>query len=426
MSTFDKIIGYKDVKQELMRYADILKNPEKYQKLGVTVPTGIMLIGKPGLGKSLMAKCFAEESGCSTYIIRKNAPDGEFVNLIRETYAEARENAPAVVILDDLDKYANEDPDRCDAEEYVTVQACIDEHKGGGVFSLATVNEECYLPSSLKRSGRFDEIIRIEKPEGQEAREIVAYYLKQKEIIGNIDIDEICRIMEKMSCAEIENVINKAGIYAGYRNKKQIEQCDLIAAYLRTRFQAQDNTVSYDESEMKAVAVHEAGHAVVYEMLDPGSVSIVSVCPQDGDEKGFIKLRSPEGYPYSKTLHDHRIMGTLGGKAASEVVSGEIDMGCYSDLHQAFEMVNEYVDSICAFGFDAYEWARVSDELLNKKEQLRTAELERFYHEAKRIIIENRAFLDAVVDALLDHKTVTYREMQELREKYAVVVKTAK
>ena len=151
MSAFDRVIGYKETKQELMRYADILMNPEKYSKLGVTVPSGIMLIGEPGLGKTLMARCFAEESGCPTYIIRKNVPDGEFINLIRETYAKASKNSPAVIILDDLDKYANEDQSRCNAEEYVTVQACIDEHKGSGVFSLATVNDEFCLPDSLKR-----------------------------------------------------------------------------------------------------------------------------------------------------------------------------------------------------------------------------------------------------------------------------------
>ncbi len=419
MSAFDKIIGYKEIKRELVQYADILKNPEKYQNLGVSIPNGIMLIGKPGLGKSLMAKCFAEESGCSTYIIRKNKADGEFVNLIRETYAKARENAPAVVILDDLDKYANEEPDRCDAEEYVTVQSCIDEHRGGGVFSFATVNNEFCLPKSLRRSGRFDAIIRVKKPKGKEAREIISYYLEQKETIANLDDYEIYRILEGKSCADIENVINKAGIYAGFSGKNKIEQQDLINAFLRTQYQFMEGEI-IEGIVAKAVAIHEAGHAIVYEVLDPGSVNIVSIggCSGGGDDQGVVCLHLPEEFPYSKRLHDHRIMGTLGGKAASEVVSGEVDMGCNSDLHQAFDMVDEYVDNICVYGFDAFERTRVSDDLLNKKEQLRAAELERFYLATKRIIIENRAFLDAVVDALLDHKTVTYREIQELREKY--------
>ncbi len=418
MSAFDRVIGYKETKQELMRYADILKNPEKYSKLGVTVPSGIMLIGEPGLGKTLMAKCFAEEAGCPTYIIRKNVPDGEFINLIRETYATASKNSPAVIILDDLDKYANEDQSRCNAEEYVTVQACIDEHKGSGVFSLVTVNDEFCLPDSLKRSGRFDETIRVDIPEGKEAREIIAYYLNQKDVIGNIDMEEICRIMEDLSCAEIENVVNKAGVYAGFSGKKKIDQKDLIAAFMRTQYQSKDNTLSFNENGIDTIAVHEAGHAVVYETLDPGSVSIVSICTPGSDNKGVVKLHAPEKYPYSKMLHDHRIIGMLGGKAASEVVSGEIDLGCGSDLREAYDMVEEYIDSKCAYGFYAFERCTSSAQLLDRKEQRVAAEIERFYLEAKKIIIENRPFYDAIVEALLDHKTVTYREMQELRERY--------
>ena len=418
MSAFDKIVGYKEIKRELMQYADILKDPEKYRKLGVSIPNGIMLIGKPGLGKTLMAKCFAEESGCSIYIIRKNKSDGEFVNLIRETYAKARENAPAVVILDDLDKYANEDPKRCDAEEYVTVQACIDEHREAGVFSFATVNNEFCLPESLKRAGRFDEIIQVKKPRGEDAREIISYYLEQKKTIANVDGDEIYRILEGKSCADIENVINRAGIYAGFSGRNKIEQQDLINAFLRTQFQFMDGEKT-EGIAAKTVAIHEAGHAIVHEVLDPGSVNIVSIGGCGGGEvQGVVRFNFAEEYPHSKMLHDHKIMGVLGGKAASEVVSGEVDMGCNSDLVRAFEMADEYVDDICAFGFDAFERSRASDDLLNRKEQLRAAELEHFYFEAKRIIIENRAFLDALVDALLDHKTVTYREMQELREKY--------
>jgi cell division protease FtsH len=141
MSEFDKVIGYEDIKMELKRYCDVVKNPEKYRKLGVQTPSGILMHGNPGLGKSLMAKCFIAESGRKVFTLRKNQSDGDFVNTIRETFEKAKQAAPCIVFLDDMDKFANEDREHPDAEEYVAVQAGIDECKGSEVFLLATVND---------------------------------------------------------------------------------------------------------------------------------------------------------------------------------------------------------------------------------------------------------------------------------------------
>lgn len=109
MSKFDKVVGYEDIKAELIRICDVVKNPEKYARLGVQTPRGIMLWGEPGLGKTLMAKCFIEESGCKTFIIRKEKPDGEMVNTIRDVFNKAKAEGRSIVFLDDLDKFANED-----------------------------------------------------------------------------------------------------------------------------------------------------------------------------------------------------------------------------------------------------------------------------------------------------------------------------
>ena len=122
MSKFDKVVGYEDIKAELIRICDVVKNPEKYDRLGVHMPRGVMLWGDPGVGKSLMAKCFIEESGCKSFTIRKDKPDGDLVNVICDVFAEAKAEGRAIVFLDDLDKFANEDEKHPDAEEYVAVQ----------------------------------------------------------------------------------------------------------------------------------------------------------------------------------------------------------------------------------------------------------------------------------------------------------------
>ena len=221
MKAFDKVIGYDDIKMELIRFADVIKNTEKYLKLGVTVPSGLLLYGEPGLGKTLMANCFIAEAGCKVSTLRKDKPNGDFINQIKATFEEAKKKSPVIVFLDDMDKFANEDSNHPNAEEYVTVQACIDECKGQGVFVLATVNDKHCLPDSLLRAGRFDKVIEVNNPSGKDAERIIAYFLSQKQIMGNVDIEELARLMEGRSCAELETVINDAGIYAGFAGKEK-------------------------------------------------------------------------------------------------------------------------------------------------------------------------------------------------------------
>ena len=191
MSEFDKVIGYSDIKAELIRLCDVLKNMDKYKRLGVTMPRGLLLYGDPGIGKTMMAKSFIKESGYKSFVLRKDKPDGDFVNEIRDVFSKAKEEHSAIVFLDDMDKFANEDDYHRDAEEYVTVQACIDDCRDTGVFVLATANDKYCMPDSLIRAGRFDKSIEMKYPTGDDAKKIVEYYLSQKQVMGDIDIDDI-------------------------------------------------------------------------------------------------------------------------------------------------------------------------------------------------------------------------------------------
>ena len=228
MDCLDKIIGYEGIKNELRKFADIMQNPDKYDALGARLPKGIMFHGDPGVGKSLMANCLIEASGRPGFICRKNKPNGEFINHIKETFDEAVKNAPSIVLLDDLDKFANEDYTRPNTEEYVTVQACMDEVKNKNVLVIATVNSKYLLPDSLLREGRFDEKIQVQNPQGEDAKKIIEYYLSQKKYVATLDIDEISKLLNGYSCAELESLINKAGVVAGYANKSQIEMDDIM------------------------------------------------------------------------------------------------------------------------------------------------------------------------------------------------------
>ncbi|MBP3691515.1 MAG: AAA family ATPase [Schwartzia sp.] len=419
MKAFDKVIGYDDIKAELILFADVIKHTEKYLKLGAAVPSGLLLYGEPGLGKTLMANCFIAEAGCKAFTLRKEKPNREFINQIKETFEKAKKEAPSIVFLDDMDKFANEDDDHPNAEEYVTVQACIDKCKGHGVFVLATVNDWHCLPNSLLRAGRFDKVIEIGAPSGKDVERIIAYFLSQKQIIGNIDTEELARLMDGRSCAELETVINEAGIYAGFADKEKIDQEDIVKANLRMMFDAPECMNPVNNVDTKNAALHEAGHAVVAEVLNPGSVTLMSVCRRVDSTEGFTKFCRPEGYPSSKELQEHAIISSLGGKAAIEVVYGTADMGCNSDMHEIFDKVAVFVDDNCTLGFETFERCVSSEYLLERKDRLIASEVARYYQIAKRILIENRAFLDAVTEALIDHKTITFREMQTIRERYA-------
>ena len=258
---FKSIIGYGAIKLELSRILDQLVNPDKYAVLGVTEPHGLLLHGVPGVGKSTLANAVVEGTGRKVFICRKDKSNGDFVNNIVHIFDEAAESAPSVVLLDDLDKFANEDERRRDAEEFVTVQACIDKVKDKRVFVVATANNIHKLPDSLIRAGRFDHVLELRCPTGVDAEDIIAYYLSQKTFVSDMDVKLISRLLEGRSCAELETVINQAGTYAAFDGRRKVEMKDMIKAILRIVFKAPE---SFDDNAaaLPIVACHEAGHAL--------------------------------------------------------------------------------------------------------------------------------------------------------------------
>ena len=415
MKEFDKIIGYKNIKIELERICDIMRNPEKYAKLGVTTPRGLLLHGEPGVGKTLMCSCFIEASGRKVFICRKDKSNGSFVDEIRKTFNDAEKCAPSIVFLDDFDKFANEDEYHQNAEEFVTVQSCIDECKGKEVFVLATVNEMRAMPKSLTRAGRFDKIIRVEAPGGDDAAAILAHYLSKKNFVADIAPDELAKILSGGSCAELETVINEAGVYAGFEGREIIERDDIIRAAMRVIFRAPENLEQTDYEDQLFIAYHEAGHAVIAEVLEEGSVSIVSVLSHSGSIGGVTSYDQSDRYFLHKSYMENRVISLLGGKAATELVYGETDVGANSDLHRAFDIVSRFVDDYCSNSFDCWAHDEESDFRRARKETAIADELSRYYNTAKKILTENREFLDRLAKTLADKKTLLQKDVAEIK-----------
>ena len=418
MRELDRVIGYESIKSELYRIIDIIKNPEKYKKLGVTVPKGILLSGEPGIGKTLMAKCFIKETGLKTFVIRKDKPDGEFIDFIRETFDKAAAEAPSIVLLDDLDKFANEDHMHRDAEEYVTVQTCIDDYKDVDVIVLATCNDYRKLPDSLVRSGRIDKTFFMDFPNYEDAKKIIDFYLKKKKVGKDIDVEEIARFSEGHSCADLETVINEAGTYAGYDNRKFISQDDIKKAVIRKIFNGAE-IAETDPVSTRRLAVHEAGHTAIAELFFPGKVSFVSIEARSHGVKGLVRMIRDKHRNEDFGNNEIEIMIDLGGKAATELILNEIDMGANSDLHSANDHMASLLDNVAAYDFQSWCHGHETSQLVyDHLDTIKGAELSRYYLKTKQLLGKNRAFLEAIIDLLIEKKTISYKDIVLIREKY--------
>lgn len=414
MEKFKSIVGYKAIKLELSRILDQLTNPEKYAALGVTEPHGLLLHGVPGVGKSTVAQCLVEACGRTAFVCRKDKSNGDFVNEIVRVFDEAAVAAPSVVLLDDLDKFANEDERHCDSEEFVTVQACIDKVKDKRVFVVATANNMRKLPNSLTRPGRFDHILQFDCPDGQDAEDIVAYYLSKKTYVADMDVKRIARLLEGKSCAQLETVVNQAGAYAAFDGRTQVEMKDMIKAILRIVFEAPES-FTQDLSTLPLTACHEAGHALVAELLQPDSVNLVTVLNHDSYAAGIISLHREEGYFHHKKMMENRVMCLLAGKAAIEVCYGTVDPGANEDLKRAFDIVHRFVDHYCSYGFDQFVFdAYPSTGVLDRRDSRVASEMEHYYARTKHVIIDNRDKLDKLTSRLIEEKTLMGDQVQDI------------
>lgn len=418
MNSFDAIIGYEKEKEQLMQICDMAKNPEKYAALGVNLPRGVLLHGVPGVGKTLMATALIEEMGRKCFTVRKDKANGEFVGFIAQVFAEAKANAPSVIFLDDMDKFAA-DSDCRNPEEYVAIQAGIDDVRGADVFVVATANDMREIPRSLLRAGRFDRVIEVDTPNRAEAIKIVAHYIDGKAIAADVTPALVARLMDGDSCAELEGILNEAGIYAGYEGERQICCRHLIRAVLRKLFDAEESINEMSAAEREEVAFHEAGHAVVAYSFDKESVSLISIRPSKSDSRGVVQILQRESYFGSYAQMYQRALSILAGRAAVELKYGRVDVGAASDLKRASAIIQRFVKEYAVGGFACFENGttyrtvssdRNEDEIVAES----NAMLGRMYEEAKSVLRANWDKVELLAAELAKRDTLLYEDIDEL------------
>lgn len=408
MSAFDRIIGYDHIKSEMMELADIIRNPEIYKKLGAELPGGVILAGEPGLGKTLFATAFIEECGIPSYVIRRDKQGGEFIPGMTATFESAKENAPSVILLDDMDRFAAEEKRR---EEFTVLQSLIDSIKGAGVFIIATVNDTRDLPDSLIRAGRFDKRIYFDKPSKEDGPRIASHYIGKRPMGDSVSLDDAGKMLCDKSCAEIDSVINFAAISAAYERCERIEMRHLVNATLREAYGVTDKCEKMTPEEREQTAYHEAGHAVLSDIITEGSVGLASICSSGGGDRGGFMLRCIEF-----TRRPHLIIVALGGKAAYELKYGKIASGTNSDLYKACSQLDTSVKRIGTYGLANLGFGNETASQDERSEIIITAELERLLYKAKEILAENREFLDKVAAELLEKQTLLNSDIARIRK----------
>ena len=412
MISFDSIIGYDKIKRELKQIVDIIKNPHIYASLGATMPSGILLNGEPGVGKTMLATAFIDECGIKAYVLRRRRPCDDFVNEIRSVFDEAKQNTPSVILLDDMDKFVVEEKN---TEEYVVLQACIDEIKDFGVFVIATTNTTEDIPESLLRPGRFDRRFEVHSPNGRDSEKIIRHYMSQKPLSDDVNYEDVSKMLSGKTCAELESVINEAAINAGYERKSRIEMSHLISATLKKAYGVTEKRDELSPEQREEIAYHEAGHAVISEVITPGSVGIVSLSSEGRDSKGGFMSRCED---FDRRAY--RILVALGGKAAAELKFGKVASGTTSDLSRAIKDIHISTTKIGTYGMASVN--RCPSEALDARQEIVTlAELERYLFKAKEILASNREFLDLMAKALYDRETLLYSDVKMIRERCLIV-----
>lgn len=415
MDKFDeKVIGYDSIKETLRQIADVLKRPEAYKEKGVSMPRGLLMESAPGLGKSLMASILMEESGRKSFVFRRINEGNTFLGEMKDIFDVAKEEAPSILLLEDLNLYVESNSPY--APEWACLQACIDETSDADIFVIATTNDTRYMPQSLLRPGRFDYILNLNPPLGKTAENIVSYYLRDKNLAKDVQISDIVEAMPQVSCATLETVMNLAAINSVYRDHAHVQKEDIIDALLKVVYNLRKADCEGDPQEHQMIAVHEAAHAVVGEVLHSGSIGIITIRGSHGAiggmESGFaVYVKSEEEF-------QDEIIKTLAGKAGTVLIYGIMDIRAAADIKKADQLLDIWLCHFAGGGFSGVEPSenRLSEPRLSYNEAIKSAKLEELYRRAYKILYDNRDFLLAVQKELLEHETLLNSDLAKIRE----------
>ena len=437
---FSDVAGEDEAKENLTEIVDYLHNPNKYKEIGASMPKGILLVGPPGTGKTMLAKAVAGESNVPFFSMSGSEFVEMFVGMgaskVRDLFKQAKEKAPCIVFIDEIDAIGKKRDGQIGGndEREQTLNQLLTEMDGfegnTGVIILAATNRPESLDPALTRPGRFDRRVPVELPDLKGREEILKVHAKKIRLSDDIDFNKIARMASGASGAELANIVNEAALRAVRDNRRFATQADLEESIETVIAGYQKKNAILTNKEKLIVSYHEIGHALVAaKQTDSAPVQKITIIPRTSGALGYT-MQVDEGNHYlmSKEEIENKIATFTGGRAAEEVIFGSVTTGASNDIEQAtrlaramitrygmnedFDMValetvtNQYLGGDTSLACSAETQAEIDHKVVELVKQQ--------HQKALQILIENRAKLDELAHFLYDKETITGEEFMNI------------
>ena len=443
--TFKDVAGADEAVEEVREIVDFLKHPKKYTRLGGKLPKGVLLVGPPGTGKTLLAKAVAGEAGVPFFSISGSDFVEMFVGVgaarVRDLFQQAKKNAPCIIFIDEIDAVGKSRAGHTlsgagfDERENTLNQLLVEMDgfdPGIGVIIMGATNRPDVLDPALLRPGRFDRQVLVDRPDMKGREAIFKVHTRTIKLATDVDLQRLAAQTPGFAGAEIANVCNEAAILAVRKNRNAVRMKDFEAAIERVIAGLEKKNKLINEKERKIVAYHESGHAITG-YFTPGAdeVQKVSIVPRGFGALGYtLQMPLEDRYLMSKSELLGKIKGLLGGRAAEEIIFGEVSTGASNDLEKAAKLARNIVTvygmsdrlpnlslvnrSNSGFLNEGYALDRRSEKTEELIDKEITGIINNCYREAKELLLEKRDLLDRLAETLLEKEVVDYQEIKQI------------
>jgi len=441
--TFEDVAGVEEAKEELHEVVEFLREPQKFISLGARIPKGVLLVGSPGTGKTLMAKAVSGEAGVPFFSISGSEFVEMFVGVgasrVRDLFEQAKRHSPAIVFVDEIDavgRHRGAGLGGSHDEREQTLNQLLVEMDGfdtdTNVIIIAATNRPDILDPALLRPGRFDRRVILDRPDIKGREEILEVHIKGKPVSPDVDLNDIARSTPGFVGADIENLVNEAAILAARRDKRIIEQPEFMEAIERVIAGPERKSRLINKNEKKIIAYHEAGHAVVINAL-PEADAVQKVSIISRGEAGGYTMAFPEEDRMLKSRGQimSDMISLLGGRAAEEIVFNDITSGASNDLERVTKLARTMVmrlgmseelgpmvygkkEELVFLGREISEQRDYSEHIAQKIDTAIQMIVQDSYKKAKEILNQYRKELDEIAEKLLEFETLTAKEFHEI------------
>ena len=437
---FDDVAGEEEAKENLTEIVEYLHNPEKYREVGANMPKGVLLVGPPGTGKTMLAKAVAGEANVPFFSMSGSEFVEMFVGMgaskVRDLFKQAKEKAPCIVFIDEIDAIGKKRQGNVmgNDEREQTLNQLLTEMDGfegnNGVIILAATNQPDALDPALTRPGRFDRRVPVELPDLKGREEILKVHAKKIKLADNVDFNKIARMASGASGAELANIVNEAALRAVRNGRKIVEEADLEESIEVVIAGYQKKNAILTDHEKHIVAYHEIGHALVAaKQTNSAPVQKITIVPRTSGALGYT-MQVDEGNHYLMTKDEliNKIATLTGGRAAEELIFGSITTGASNDIEQATKLARAMITRYgMSEEFDMVALETVTNQYLGGDTSLacsadtqreidrKVVELVKSQHEkALKILSDNREKLDELAKYLYEKETITGEEFMSI------------